>query len=167
MKIKSSGVFRGLCEALDIPRPGLRDTLISRSHTVNIHHRFSSTHYPKMITYTTYPHPTISHKRSFFRPCARLREVTPQRSLRLIHTILHTAPYQLHPLSPPNPHSSTHEPVSACLLPWHVCLLIHTHGVGLVILLRDGDVRVTNRSDALIFSKSQSGTNRSDALVGV
>ena len=42
-------------------------------------------------------------------------------------------------------------------MPWHVQLLIHTHGVGLVILLRNGDARVKNRSDALIFSKSQSG----------
>ena len=77
--------------------------------------------------------------------------ITPPLSHHTSHRAIPTSP------SPPNPHSSTHEPVSACLLPWHVWLLINTHGVGLVILLRDGDVRVTNRSDALIFSKSQSG----------
>ena len=77
--------------------------------------------------------------------------ITPPHSHHTSHRAIPTSP------SPPNPHSSTHEPVSACLLPWHVWLLINTHGVGLVILLRDGDVRVTNRSDALIFSKSQSG----------
>ena len=46
-----------------------------------------------------------------------------------------------------------------------VALDPYTHGVGLVILLRDGDACVKNRSDALIFSilpaRAESG-DRSD-----
>lgn len=58
--------------------------------------------------------------------------------------------------SPPNPHSPTHEQVSAFLLPWDLRLSIYTHGAGLVILFRNGDARVKNRSDAPIFAKSRS-----------